>query len=485
MFKKYLNSKFFILLPILIVFAFFIAYSTLSIVRHNNYNSFGYDLGINDQVVWKYSQFKAPISTVGPRPTETKLATHVELVYALISPFYWIWSSRQMLLILEAFFICFSGLAIYLLAIKRGLKKIVALSVLIVYLSFYGVQNAMWFDVHSATFAASFLALFLYFLDTKKKILASVLFILAITARENIALITFLISFAYFIKRRDKQTLIYMVVSILYLLFIFLIFFPHIIQQPYLYQNQGGLLSNINPTSLIDTQDKKNVIFYSLASFGFLPLFNPLSLLPVLGHLVTYFILASDLPGAQGLYMHYRVTMAPLLAWSTIVVISKIKRLNNKYIAIYLILCAIFVQYVLHLPLSYLAKDWFWKTPDTAKNVRMLREFIPQNASVVSQNNITPHLSQRDFIYTLYPEKKDFLKDSPCNQKTCDWFRWAGNPEYLIVDTSNNWDIRHFLTSRDEFISALENIEKRGIIEPYQKSGSALLYKVLKNPDNR
>ena len=52
-------------LQILICLLFFIAYAVLSVVRHNHYGSFGYDLGINDQVVWEYSRLLPPISTIG------------------------------------------------------------------------------------------------------------------------------------------------------------------------------------------------------------------------------------------------------------------------------------------------------------------------------------------------------------------------------------------------------------------------------------
>ena len=56
-------------MPYIICFLFFVAYATLSIVRHNHYQSFGYDLGINDQLVWKYSTLQWPITTIDPFPT--------------------------------------------------------------------------------------------------------------------------------------------------------------------------------------------------------------------------------------------------------------------------------------------------------------------------------------------------------------------------------------------------------------------------------
>lgn len=482
--KSFLKDKksLYFITSSIICLIFFIAYSVLSVVRHDHYQSYGYDLGINNQVVWRYSHFQPPLTTSDPFPYETKLVTHVELVYALISPFYWIWNSARMLLMIEAGFICSSGMAVYLLAKKKNLNNFLNLSLLIGYLGFYGVQNAIWFDVHSASFAAAFLAWFLYFLESKKIRLSLLFLLLAITAKENIGFLTLLISLVYFIKRRDKLTLAFMSISLLYLLFIYNIYFPNIAHHQYLYQNKEGLLSNLNPLSFIDGQEKRKALLYSLGSFGFIPLFLPLYLLPAIGDFATYFILASDLTASHGVDLHYRITLAPLLSWATILVITRFKRLNNIYVGIYLITCTLIVQYALHLPISYLTKSWFWTEPSGVKNINTLKMQLSQNDSIVAQNNIIPHISQRDKIYTLYPEKKKFAKTSPCGQPECDWFRWEGNPKYLFVDTSSEWDARHFLTDTDNFVKGLTNIEKAGIVKKNRQKGNAVIYKVVRKP---
>jgi hypothetical protein len=106
--------------------------------------------------------------------------------------------------------------------------------------------------------------------------------------------------------------------------------------------------------------------------------------------------------------MHYRIELAPLISWTTIATIAGYKRLNTKIIAVYVIVSSSLVQYLLHLPLSYLTKEWFWNEPKSVKNINQVIAYIPTNAAVVSQNNITPHVSQRDKIFTLWPEKKTF-----------------------------------------------------------------------------
>ena len=252
----------------------------------------------------------------------------------------------------------------------------------------------------------------------------------------------------------------------------------------YLYQNKNGLISDLNPLGLVDTAEKRSTILYSFMSFGFIPFLAPLCLLPTLGHFTTYYIISCELWQAQGIYMHYRITLAALLTWATILALSRFKKLNNNYIALYLFVCVMGMQYFLHLPLSYLSKQWFWTEPSGIKNIEVIKEkYLPANASVVSQNNITPHISNRDKIYTLYPEKKTFTEDSPCGQESCDWFRWYGNPEFLFVDTSPEWDARHLLIDRGNYIKGLENLEKEGVVSIYKQVSSAILYKVNKSPE--
>ncbi len=470
------------LLALFICTIFFVAYSALSAVRHLNYQSFGFDLGINDQVVWKYSQFQLPITTVDHVPFIPKYYVHIELIYLLISPFYWIWEKARMLLILQAGFVCFSGMAIFFLAKHYKLHILLQFALLFTYLMFYGVQNALWFDAHSSPFGAAFVACFIYFLISNRTKWTVFFFLLAITAKENIPQVTFLITFVYFLVTRNKLAAYLCIASLLYLVIIFSVYFPYI-AGGYRFQSSGGLFSNLDPSLMFNTTEKQQVYFYTFLTYGFLPFLNPLYLIPVFGNLASYFILGSNVSTAQGLFLQYRIGLAPLMSWALIETIAKFKWLNNKYVALYLILCTLGVQYILHLPLSYLTKETFWTQPKSVINITQLIQNIPPTSSVVSQNNITPHLTHRDIIFTLYPIKKDFHSHSPCGQITCDWFRWESTPTYLMIDTSEDWDIRHLLADRKDYIQGLKNLEKAGVIEKYKQIGNAVLYKVKVNPD--
>lgn len=481
---KVMRQKFFKkLFPLFICFLFFVAYATISVVRHLHFGSFGFDLGITDQIVWKYSQFKAPITTVHHYAFTSIFTDHIEFIYLLVAPLYWMFNTPVTLLVLQAFFVIFSGVPIYFFARKRGINTLVSFSLLVSYLSFYGIQNALWFDVQSLAFGVGFLSWFLYFLDTEKHRAALIFFVLTLLCKEDMALLTLLISFSYVISRKSKFALVLMVLSAVYLYAIFYIYFPHFTQDGYRFASKNGLLYGLKPEYFVDTGEKRQVIFASLAWFGFLPLFAPLFLIPAIGDLAHYFVLGHLVTTAQGFFMHYRIALASLLLLPTIIAISTYKALNKNSVALYILCCALFFQYTLHLPLSYLVKQWFWQQPASAKNINALIGHLPPHASVVSQNNITSHISHRDNIFTLYPEVANFsFANSPCGKPTCDWFHWSGNPEFLIVDTSSDWDSRHLLADSKAYKAGLHNLESAGYIKVYKQIGESVLYKILKQP---
>lgn len=464
-----LQTKILKFLPLGICLIFLFLYSVLALLKHQHFLT-GYDLAIADQAIWKYSQFKNPIITVHAYYDKPIYYDHFEPIYILISPFYRLLEDIRLLILLQIIAVCVAGYAVYLLSISRKIIFPVALSILITFLAFFGIQNALWSDVHSVVLAIPFLAFFIYFLEKKKARLAAICFIFAILCKEDIALFTFLISLIYFFYSKNKTALYFAAGSILYLLFIFGIFFPYM-TDGYKFQNSQGLLSNLKITNFYNTNDKREAIFYSLASFGFLPLAAPIYLILFLADLGHYFVLGSDyVSSAQGLFLHYRATLALFLAWPAIIAISRFKKLNRTYIAIYLFSCTIIVQYILHLPLSYLTKSWFWQTPPAVHDIEKAIKVLPSNASLATQVNIAPHLTHRDEVYLLWP--------ASCGE-SCQWFRIGGKVEYILVDTSTSWDARHFLEDREQFIEGLKNLEKAKVVQKIFQSNHTVLYKVV------
>src|SRR5689334_16503171 len=80
---------------------FFSAYLTLALVKHAHFLT-GYDLAVDNQVVWEYSRFLSPISSVHAYAFTSVFADHIEFVYLLLAPFYWLLPNANSLIILQA-----------------------------------------------------------------------------------------------------------------------------------------------------------------------------------------------------------------------------------------------------------------------------------------------------------------------------------------------------------------------------------------------
>jgi uncharacterized membrane protein len=399
---------------ILILGLFFVGYLLLSIVRHAHGGSFGFDLGIADQTVWAYSNFYPPITTIDHIPFISELFVHLEFIYIFLAPFYWIYSSVYTLLFLQVCAVILSAIPIVLLCRFHRLSQTILLILLVSYLMFYGLQQAVWFDVHSTVFGMCALSWFIYWLETKKMRLAIIAFILANISKENYAAMTGLVSMIYVIRYRDVRYAWFTLASFCYAIFVFGVYFPYIVPGGYRFASESGLFSGMTFVDLWNTPEKRQVWFVTLGWTGFLSLFSPIMLLPLVGNLASYFILGREVTTAQGLFLQYRSELAPLLFLATLYGLLKIPRSWRTIATIWVLICTLYFQYSLHLPLSYLSKGYFWETPHTMQSVRRVIAKIKPEDSIVAQNNLVPHLSQRKEIFSLWHEKKDFLQDSPC-----------------------------------------------------------------------
>jgi len=207
--------------------------------------------------------------------------------------------------------------------------------------------------------------------------------------------------------------------------------------------------------------------FYSLAWFSFLPLLAPQTLIPVIIDLAQHFLAGEKY---SGLFMHYRASLAPFLAWGAIEALAWLKKRTNLSLLIFLILLPpIFFQYNLHLPLNRLSKKYYWQEEDWMRNNREILSLIKKEDSIVAQNNLVPHLSHRDEIYLAWPREKDGHW----------WLFWAGEPEYLVVDLHPGQAITHLLTSSErELTEAVENMEQDSVLNLVKSKGESRLYRI-------
>jgi uncharacterized membrane protein len=451
-----------------------ILYSTLSIVRHNHFESGGFDLGLYDQGVWQYSQFLYPYNTVKDRFI---LGDHLSLTLPLLSPLFWMKDDVRMLLVFQVVWVMISTLAIYKLARLRTLPELVSLCLAVVYTLFYGIQYLIFFDFHPISIGIGLLAWFCYFWEAKFIKRTIITCILILLTQENMGIALCGVSIIYFFRKEYRVSatifffagVIWSVIASKSIAYLSPVGFQYTPVIPH------DVVSIVR--SYFDSEEKLQVLWYTFTSFTFLPILSPGTVIAILMDLGQYFATGPEFSRMWSPFMHHRGILAIFLVLGSIdvLVFFKKKRFPVETIAVILLLSCLLQQYVFHFPLNKLAKKSFWQEEQWIRDNNTMIAQIPSGASLATQQSLIPHLSHRKEIYLVWPRMHDF-PTKPCGQISCWWLDFGGNPQYLLIDLHKNQWITQLLESNENVAQALTNMEKEGVITLKKKIGEISLY---------
>lgn len=404
------------LLAVLIV-VYCLIFINLAFLRHNHFFSQGWDLGMYDQIVWKYSQGQLAYSTYTEK---YDLADRFRPILFFIIPIYKLFPDARTLLFIQVIVISLAAIPLYLLSRLKTKNDYFALAVSTSYLFFVGVQAIMLDDFHELAFLPVFLAWLFYFLETKNQKGYWLAFLGALFVREYVGFYLAVIGFYILITRQGfvlavRSILLGLGWSSLAIFFIM----PNLGQKAYggFLQNQQSFKDELlylitNPlftlSNLIWPLVKLKTAITSLILYLFIPLFYPPLFLLVIFQLASRFLDLSH-PYRWTLYYHYSGELAVFLAVGTIFGAIRIKELVPNifkkhvflFLAVCLFLATIFEQIFMTVPLKLLVNKDFYQTPPFIQNVNSVLKLIPNSASVATQNNLAAHLSRRNNIYLL------------------------------------------------------------------------------------
>lgn len=472
-------------------------YSALSIVRHNHFQSGGFDLGIYDQVAWQYAHIQWPYNTIKDRFI---LGDHLTLTLPLLAPLFWFWDDARMLLIFQAFWISFSALAIYKITIlrlttitrPRYVCQWTALCVSIVYSLFYGIQYLVFFDFHPVVIGVGLLAWIAYFLESgKTRWLAAAVALLLLT-QENMGIALAGLGFIYFFRQPFRRTSIAFIIIGIGVSLIASRVIAYFSPVGFEYQPEIPFNPWIAVTRFFDHPEKLQVWWWSFASFSFLPLLSPGAVFAVVSDLAQYFITGEHFVQMWTPYKHHRAILGVFLGLGTVDAIVLLRYFGEKVqthyrqsklsfellIGMFFVGVTFYLQYSWHLPLNKLAKAEYWKEEPWMGDNRKLFSLIPSGAAVATQQNFVPQLSHRNKIYLVWPRMHDF-PNKPCGQTSCWWLDFDKRVEYLVVDTRSDQWLTQILESNDHWHDAIKNMEKFGRITIAESVGTAKLYRIV------
>ena len=475
---------------IIVLFVFGLIFCSISLVNHYNFRTFGWDLGIYNNIIYDYAHFRWNdcILMLPNHQFENILSDHFNLLHFFFSPLYWVLGTYTMLIVQIAG-ILFGGLGIYNFIKNLTNNKKLAILATIHFFSIWGIYSALGFDYHDNVLAAMFVPCFINYIHLEKWWKATIFFILILISKENMALWAFfiglgLICLYYKDTKKIKYLTAYTFFSIIYFFIVVKLIIPSLAIEgkEYLHFNFHALGDNFSGAiKTIYTKPiyvfgllfknhlndpvyngiKAELHYITLLSGGIILIFRPqylIMLLPIFAQK-----LFNDDYQKWGLNLQYSIEFVPIL---TIAVFSWIHKLNNnkrKIILgyIFVIVCIITTFSTLNSRVSK------WYNPEfirfykkehyirdfNVKELHKILKLIPDNAIVSAQSMIVPHLAFRDYIYH-YP--------------------YVQNAEYIVLLTA---DESKYPLTKDEYNNKISEYKHSPDWDIFYENEYALIFK--------
>jgi len=464
----------------LVVLAFAVIYSLVSLVNHYLFRTYALDLGLYSNALYDYSHFQWNDSTTFKMAPENLMGDHFDFYLMLYSPLVWLFGSYT-LLIVQIVSILFGGLGVYRYFKENRVQAVLAQ---LYFYSFFGVFIALSYDFHDSVVVAMLVPWLFVFTKERKMKWAAFFIVLLWLGKENSGLwIAFICFGLSWLNWREKKWRLFFIgsgfASLAYFVVLMKFVMPalaadgvyphfdytalgatmpeaiaHLIKHPV--DSFQLMISNFKDPMADNT--KSDLLKYLLFSGIALLLFRPAYLLMLVP--VFFQKLFHDSINIWGAGYHYCIEFTPILAIGIFEVIGKIKKESFKRTAgAAILILTMFItnkrfnhQY-LYAPnenLNFLSKEHYSKSYDV-QPVYEAFKLIPDDAVVCSQSNLLPHLANRDFCY-MYPMIKDAeyvilakkdtsypLSDSMFQveihnfQNSKDWIKLVDKDEVLLV----------------------------------------------------
>ncbi len=449
-------------------------FSAVSIWKYNHFLYNGLDLAIINNVFYNTLHGHWFWSSV---QGHSYLGDHFTPILIFLLPFYALWQSPEILLILQSLFLALAAWPIYKVSQLVLKDKRLALGLALLWLINPLVHNANLFEFHFISLLPFlFFSLFYYYLKIKthphKKLLLCfyVLMLLCLIIREDVVFIILLfLILASLSNLKHKQTLRclgygwlialgWLVVSTL----VIRRFSPSGFS-PFAYYYHWLLSTDFIflLKHLLSWANLKMLIGF-LLPFLFIPLIRPrwlwLALVP-LGQI----IFSAHGGGALVWKLHYGLLFMPALMIAFIYGFKQANRLLSQWLGNRFLLIVILIISNLYLwpdfgPLTLKLNQFDFNS----SSVKQLVNFIPPSAVVLSSYEFLPYLSGRQHIYAL---NYYFLGQQQFAQQA---YNLPQPPDYLLINFQ-------------DLIGFQLNFSQLAWTKPYSLAGAQRLRTLLKD----
>ncbi|WP_236573851.1 DUF2079 domain-containing protein [Streptomyces sp. GS7] len=386
--------------PHLLAALFLAAYTALSVTRHLQLRSTGYDLGIFEQAVRAYAQLRAPVSELKGAGYNL-LGDHFHPILATLAPLYRLFPTPLTLLTAQAALVALSVIPVTRLAIRTTTPRL-GTAIGIAYGLSWGLQKAVAFDFHEIAFAVPLLAFCLENLALRRWRTAAAWAAPLVLVKEDLPLTVTAIGLYLLLSGRRRLGLAVSAYGVLSGLLIVLVVIPAL--------NPGGHYDYLNTatqaagdplTRLLLPPRKLGTLLALLAPTAFLALRSPLVLL-ALPTLAWRFW--STNPAYWGLDYHYSAVLMPIVFLAFADALGRLHRPEptTRIVAVSVTASLLALPF---LPLRDLAGP-AWRPSPWAGAVREVTAAVPDGAEIAAVNRLAPQLTSRARVHR-FPQALD------------------------------------------------------------------------------
>lgn len=421
--SRAISPSLLVLFLLLFVYAtFFISYG---LQKHFAFQTAGFDLGNYEQAMWNTVRgYPLKITTV--KHISSRWQAHLEPTLLLFVPIYALFSFPHTLIILQTVIVLLGSIPIFFLARQELASTLAGYIFSSVYLFFPALQGALVFDFHAVTLASTFLSAALWFLTNRQYQLVTVMLLLAMGCREDIALLVFLMgSYIWLIQHQRRWGWVIMGLGALWFgtaNFVIIPLFSPAGENIHLtrYGRWGASLGQVIGNLLLHPIDAFYFVFSGdrlrywarlTMPVAFMALLDPLTLLMALP-VMTVNTLSSYPPTYQLDQFHYSVVIVPFVVVASINGLSRLIRfaepkfqhIKPGFLRTTLLVMIFFVTVIYQTQFGHTPIGRYFTWPIVTEHhhrAETMLAQIPSQAAVAAQNNLIPRLSRRESVFTL------------------------------------------------------------------------------------
>lgn len=432
--------------------ALYIAFfGTLTVQKHNAFQSTAFDLANVDQAVWN-TRHGRPLAMTNIEGLTNRLGTHVEPILLPISLLYFVWSDPRALLLLQTLVIALGAWPVYLLtrqgAGSRG-QEVLALTFAAAYLLFPALQSANLFDFHAVSLAPTFFLWAFYCLEKERWGWYALLAVLTMSCKEDMPLLVAMLGlYALAVRHRWRVGLATMAGAGVWFLGAVGWVMPRFDTQEVSPLAGRYTYLGDNPLEMVLTLvARPGMVLGQLRNAGagayLRDLLAPLAFLSLLAPQVLIFAvptLAVNLLSSDGFMhqlegFHYGITLAPIVvvsaAYGAAWLVRRLARVRSLPLLLATLVLAATLLYHRAHGYTPLATRFAGSWPQVTDHHRLGEEMaghIPAGASLAALPYLTPHAGQRRQLFTIDRVEKG--RPAPLHQA-----------DYVWLDVTNSWPL--------------------------------------------